>query len=96
MFHPNRRHRIRDVKTVDALVELVLRPRSQLEVGYRIADTLFLNDSTTADAVQIYSVRRAGREIDAVAFGACTRGEAAAYIHDLVPSVTVGSQIPAP
>ena len=69
MMH-TRRHDINEVPDLDALVDRLFgdeSPRSwTLCTGWRLGDLVLVNDSTSEDGAQEWSVSRGGRQVESL------------------------------
>ena len=83
MLHKNRRHRIVPIATAEELSEKLTEYTWTTCSGFAWAGMLFLNDSTSADGAQEYTVIRDGHEIESITFGWCNRWKAFGYLLDL-------------
>jgi hypothetical protein len=84
MMHSTRRYVVVDVAESH---ELALKLTQQTWCpcnGFRLADLIFLNDSTSPDGAQEYAVFRNGRQIESITFSWCTTEEAHRYIVGLL------------
>ena len=88
MFHPDRHFTIHVVRSPAELAELLTGHPFPLGTGYRLRDTLFLNDSVSPSGPQVYAVVRGEYELDAIEFSACSRDEAEDYIAGILLTPT--------
>lgn len=83
MFH-SRRWIVADVDSVDDLAHKLTEQSWCLCNGFRLAGTIFLNDSTSEDSVAEYAVlRREGdlwKQTESITFGWCGLEKAKEYI----------------
>lgn len=89
MLFPKRRHDVVDVDSLEDLAENLTEHTWTLCTGFRARHAkrtlLFLNDSTSADGAQEYTVlNEDGRQVESITLGWCTREEALKHLQDLV------------
>ncbi len=66
MLYPDRAHSIRVVESIETLVKLLTAYAWPLTAGFKFEAFLFLNDSTSLDAVQEYAVVLDGRAVESI------------------------------
>jgi hypothetical protein len=84
VFHPHRSFIVLDVDSPQELADLVTGPGLPLEIGFRLLDTIFVNDSVSPFGPQVYAVVRAGHQLDALEFSAYSLAEATDHIRGIV------------
>lgn len=58
MLHPSRLFAVRDLSSSEELARALAQPAESPELGYRIGQYLFLNDSTNDELFDYYAVLR--------------------------------------
>lgn len=90
MFHDNRRWCVTPVQSVDELVDKLLNYSWCCCAAFELGEYVWLNDSTSPDAVQEYAVvhRSVGvapayRQVESITVGWCTPQQLTALAHSI-------------
>ena len=90
MMHPNRTFQIKDMVSINELVDALMQYTWTLCTAFRLTvdeaapPLVFLNDSFSEDGAQEYAVVRDGRQIESITFSWCSPAQATNYIAHLV------------
>lgn len=66
MMHRNRRHRIKELATLEELADKLTNYSWTVCCGFRVGDLILLNDATSEDGAQEFAVIRDGRQIESL------------------------------
>ncbi|BAY59259.1 hypothetical protein NIES2135_61360 (plasmid) [Leptolyngbya boryana NIES-2135] len=90
MLHTHRVWHIKTVPTLEELVKALLKKNYVLCAGFRVGDLLFLNDSTSEDAIQEYAivlnVDQAFTQVESVTVDWCSPEE----LHRIIGDIQAG------
>jgi hypothetical protein len=72
MIHTNRHYSVATVETPEELHRWLADHTMTLCTGFRLGETLWLNDSFSENGAQEYAVIRNGRQIESITVSWCT------------------------
>ena len=94
MLHSRRTFCVTDVGTIEELAEKLTEHTWTLCAGFRLQTPeqtlLFLNDSTSEDAIQEYAVlSEDGRQLESITFGWCDQARAEGHVRAVLAGEVV-------